>query len=252
MRRSRPSPARSWWCRVDNARYALNAANARWVSLYDALYGTDAILPVDHGAKGYDTARGARVIAYARALLDEIAPLQSGSHADSIGYAIKDGQLQVSLKDGGSSGLREPSRYVGWRGTPAQPTAVLLKNNGLHVEISIDRSHRIGSTDRRGRGRPHRRSGHHRHPGLRGFRRRRGCPRQDRRLPQLAGPDERHARGALRQGRRHHRAQLNDDRRYTDAARQRTHPARPQPDAGAQCRAPHAHRCGEVQRRAHP
>jgi malate synthase len=135
---------------VDNARYALNAANARWVSLYDALYGTDAILPVDNSVKGYDTARGARVIAYARALLDEIAPLQSGSHAGSIGYSIKDGQLQVALQGGGSSGLRDPARYVGWRGTPAQPTAVLLKNNGLHVEISIDRGHRIGSTDAAG------------------------------------------------------------------------------------------------------
>jgi malate synthase len=119
------------------------------VSLYDALYGTDAILPVGT-SKGYDTARGARVIAYARALLDEIAPLQSGSHADSIGYSIKDGQLQVQLQGGGISGLRDPSRYLGWRGTPAQPTAVLLKNNGLHVEISIDRSHRIGSTDAAG------------------------------------------------------------------------------------------------------
>jgi malate synthase len=135
---------------VDNARYALNAANARWVSLYDALYGTDAILPVDAGVKGYDTKRGARVIAYARALLDEIAPLQSGSHADSVAYSIEGGQLSVKLQDGSSSGLRDPARYVGWRGTPRQPTAVLLKNNGLHVEIAIDRSHRIGSTDAAG------------------------------------------------------------------------------------------------------
>jgi malate synthase len=132
---------------VDNARYALNAANARWVSLYDALYGTDAILPVDHAAKGYDAARGARVIAYARALLDEIAPLQSGSHADSVGYAIANSQLRVHLQDGTATGLRDPSRYVAWRGTPARPTAVLLRNNGLYVEIAIDRAHRIGSTD---------------------------------------------------------------------------------------------------------
>jgi malate synthase len=135
---------------VDNARYALNAANARWVSLYDALYGTDAILPVDHSARGYDQERGARVIAYARALLDEIAPLVSGSHADAIGYAIKDGGLAVQLTNGRSTTLRDPARYVGWRGTPAQPTAVLLRNNGLHVEISIDRTHRIGKTDAAG------------------------------------------------------------------------------------------------------
>jgi malate synthase len=132
---------------VDNARYALNAANARWVSLYDALYGTDAVLPVDPQATGYDAARGARVIAYCRALLDEIAPLSSGSHADALGYAIEQGQLSVQLPGARKTVLRDPTRYVGWRGTPAQPTAVLLKNNGLHVEISIDRAHRIGSGD---------------------------------------------------------------------------------------------------------
>ncbi len=132
---------------VSNARYALNAANARWVSLYDALYGTDALLPADPAIKGYDAARGARVIAYARTLLDEIAPLAKGSHADSVRYAIENGQLHVYLANGTATGLREPSRYVGWKGTPAQPTAVLLRNNGLHIEISIDRAHRIGSTD---------------------------------------------------------------------------------------------------------
>ncbi len=135
---------------VDNARYALNAANARWVSLYDALYGTDAIVVLDHAAKGYDVERGARVIAYARAFLDEIAPLQSGSHADSAGYTIEDGQLRVQFANAPSSGLRDPSRYVGWRGTPARPTAVLLRNNRLHVEIAIDRTHRIGKTDAAG------------------------------------------------------------------------------------------------------
>jgi malate synthase len=132
---------------VSNARYALNAANARWVSLYDALYGTDAILPVDPAARAYDPARGARVIAYARAFLDEIAPLTSGSHGDSVRYTIENGQLHVYLANGTAVGLREPARYVGWRGTPAQPTSVLLRNNGLHVEIVVDRTHRIGSTD---------------------------------------------------------------------------------------------------------
>ena len=135
---------------VDNARYALNAANARWVSLYDALYGTDAILPVDQSVRGYDPARGARVIAYARAFLDEIAPLVSGSHADATRYTIENGGLSVQRADGSSSRLRDPARFVGWRGTPAQPSAVLLRNNGLHVEISIDRSHRIGKTDAAG------------------------------------------------------------------------------------------------------
>jgi malate synthase len=131
---------------VSNARYALNAANARWGSLYDALYGTDAILPIDPSTKGYDAARGARVIAYARALLDEIAPLTTGSHAEATRYSIENGQLAVHLAATTAS-LRDPSRYVGWRGTPAQPTAVMLKNNGLHVEIVIDRAHRIGATD---------------------------------------------------------------------------------------------------------
>jgi malate synthase len=132
---------------VSNARYALNAANARWISLYDALYGTDAILPVNHAAKGYDAARGARVIAYARTVLDEIAPLGAGSHAESVRYTIEGGQLHVHLANGTAVGLREPARYVGWRGTPSEPSAVLLRNNGLHVEIVIDRSHRIGATD---------------------------------------------------------------------------------------------------------
>jgi malate synthase len=132
---------------VSNARYALNAANARWVSLYDALYGTDAILPVDPASKGYDATRGARVIAYARAFLDEIAPLTSGSHAASTRYTLENGQLAVTLASGDVVGLREPQRYAGWRGTPAQPTLILLRHHGLHVEIVIDRAHRIGSTD---------------------------------------------------------------------------------------------------------
>ncbi|HMA11614.1 MAG TPA: malate synthase G [Steroidobacteraceae bacterium] len=132
---------------VSNARYALNAANARWVSLYDALYGTDAILPVDANARGYEAARGARVIAYGRAFLDEIAPLTRGSHADAARYTIENGKLAVHLNNGQVAGLADPSRYVGWQGTPAQPSAVLLRNHGLHVEIRIDHGHRIGSTD---------------------------------------------------------------------------------------------------------
>jgi malate synthase len=132
---------------VANARYALNAANARWGSLYDALYGTDAILPPEQNARGYNANRGAHVIAFARTFLDEIAPLVSGSHADSTRYAIEDGQLVVHLTTGAAVRLRDPARYVGWRGTPTAPSAVLLRNNGLHVEISIDREHPIGSGD---------------------------------------------------------------------------------------------------------
>jgi malate synthase len=135
---------------VSNPRYALNAANARWVSLYDALYGTDAILPLDASVTGYDPVRGAAVIAYGRRFLDEIAPLLAGSHANAASYSIQDAQLRVQLADGHVTGLLNPARFVGWRGTPAQPVSVLLRNNGLHVEIAIDRAHRIGKTDAAG------------------------------------------------------------------------------------------------------
>jgi malate synthase len=135
---------------VSNARYALNAANARWVSLYDALYGTDAVAPLQPGARGYDVERGAKVIAYARALLDEIAPLQAGSHRDASAYAVAAGALAVTMKDGSTTTLVEAARLAGWRGEPAAPAAILLRNNGLHLEILIDRSHRIGSTDAAG------------------------------------------------------------------------------------------------------
>ena len=135
---------------VSNARYALNAANARWVSLYDALYGTDAIMPAEQNARGYDPVRGARVIEWTRALLDEIAPLAQGRHAEAAAYTLKDGQLSVRLIGGGETGLADPSLYAGWRGTPTQPTAVLLRHHGLHLEIAIDRAHRIGATDAAG------------------------------------------------------------------------------------------------------
>ena len=133
---------------VTNARYALNAANARWGSLYDALYGTDAISE-DGGAErggAYNPARGAKVIAFARAFLDEAAPLAAGSHADATAYAIKDGALEVTTP-GGTTGLAEPSKLAGWRGDAAAPKAVLLANNGLHAEIQIDKNHPIGSSD---------------------------------------------------------------------------------------------------------
>jgi malate synthase len=134
---------------VTNARYALNAANARWGSLYDALYGTDA-LPEDDGAKrggGFNPVRAARVVAKARAILDDAVPLAQGRHADAKGYACVDGVLRIALKDGTSAGLRDPSVFVGFRGDPADPSAILLRHHHLHFELSIDRSRRIGKDD---------------------------------------------------------------------------------------------------------
>ncbi|VEE17639.1 malate synthase G [Ectopseudomonas mendocina] len=137
---------------VMNARFALNASNARWGSLYDALYGTD-VISEEGGAekgKGYNKVRGDKVIAFARAFLDEAAPLAGGSHVDSTGYAIVDGKLVVALKGGSNSGLRDDAQLVGFQGEASAPIAVLLKHNGLHFEIQIDASSPIGSTDAAG------------------------------------------------------------------------------------------------------
>ena len=131
---------------VSNGRYALNAANARWGSLYDALYGTDALEPPT-GAKGYDPARGAKVIAYARGVLDRAAPLDGGSHADAAAYSIANGALAVRLADGRTVGLATPGQLVGWRGAAEAPGSVLLAHHGLHLEILIDRTHSIGRGD---------------------------------------------------------------------------------------------------------
>src|SRR5262245_50353396 len=128
---------------LSNARYALNAANARWGSLYDALYGSDAI-PEDDGAergRTYNRRRGARVIARARAFLDEAAPLAHGSHADAVAYQIEHGRLTVTLTDGTRSVLARPEQFVGFSGAAAEPAAVLIRSHGLHVEIRIDRNH---------------------------------------------------------------------------------------------------------------
>ncbi len=137
---------------VMNARFALNASNARWGSLYDALYGTDAISSAcgAEKGKGYNKVRGDQVIAFARAFLDEAAPLAAGSHVDSTGYKIVDRKLVVSLKGGSNSGLRNDAQLIGFHGDAAAPTAILLKNNGLHFEIQIDASTPVGQTDAAG------------------------------------------------------------------------------------------------------
>ena len=137
---------------VMNARFALNASNARWGSLYDALYGTDAISEADGAekGKGYNKVRGDKVIAFARAFLDEAAPLTAGSHVDSTAYKIVDGKLVVGLKGGSNSGLRDDAQLIGFQGPAAQPIAILLKHNGLHFEIQIDASTPVGQTDAAG------------------------------------------------------------------------------------------------------
>lgn len=133
---------------VNNARYALNAANARWGSFYDALYGTDAI-PEDGGAErtgAYNPVRGERVVAYANAFLDEAAPLAQGNYADVSAFSIRDGALHIVLTSGSEIGLKDSTQCVGFSGDADAPCAILLKNNALHVEIQIDRDHPIGKT----------------------------------------------------------------------------------------------------------
>jgi malate synthase len=134
---------------VSNGRYALNAANARWGSLYDALYGTDALAPPT-GGKGYDPERGAQVIAFARGLLDRVAPLAGGSHVDAVAYAVQNRALIVRLKSGQDASLATPGQFAGWKGAAEAPDAVLLSHNGLHLEIQIDRTHSIGKDDAAG------------------------------------------------------------------------------------------------------
>ncbi len=133
---------------VMNARYALNAANARWGSLYDALYGTDAIAESDGAEKGaaYNPVRGDKVIAWARAFLDVSAPID-GAWEDVKSLSIADGELTITLQDGGQRGLKNPAQFAGYHGDPASPSAVLLKKNGLHLEIVIDPESAVGRSD---------------------------------------------------------------------------------------------------------
>ncbi len=135
-----------------NARYALNAANARWGSLYDALYGTDVISEADGCDKGpgYNEKRGAKVIEYARHVLDRTAPLKKGSHIDSTGYAIEGGKLVVSLKNGTRTELKNARQLAGYQGDAASPSGVLLQHNGLHLDLRIDRATPIGALDAAG------------------------------------------------------------------------------------------------------
>nr|WP_315479731.1 malate synthase G [uncultured Rhodoferax sp.] len=139
---------------VLNARYALNAANARWGSLYDALYGTD-VISEDKGCekvgpKGYNPKRGKKVIEYARNVLDRTAPLKKGSHVGSTGYAIKGGDLVVTLKDGSTSKLADKAQFIGFQGAAKDPSSVLLQHNGLHLDIIINRTTAIGKSDAAG------------------------------------------------------------------------------------------------------
>ncbi|WP_241985828.1 malate synthase G [Cryobacterium breve] len=135
-----------------NARFAVNAANARWGSLYDALYGTDAIADDGGAARGdaYNAVRGARVIARGRALLDQSIPLESGSHADAVAYRVENGELVVALGDGSSVGLADPLALVGYLGEPLEPSSLLFVHHGLHLDVIIDRAAPIGATDAAG------------------------------------------------------------------------------------------------------
>lgn len=134
---------------VNNSRYALNAANARWGSLYDALYGTDAISEEEGTSRkgSYNPVRGEKVISFAKNFLDETVPLEKGLHKDAIQYSVKEGNLVVILNSGKKVGLADEGKFAGFQGDPLNPTAILLKNNGLHFEIQIDRSHPIGKSD---------------------------------------------------------------------------------------------------------
>ncbi len=221
---------------ASNARYALNAANARWGSLYDALYGTDAIPETDGAERGsfYNPRRGANVVARAKAMLDEIAPLARGSHADATGYAVKDGALVT----GEAVPLADPSLFAGWTGDAGAPAAGAAapsraaSRDGAGPRAS-DRPRRSGGPRRHHRG-----IGTHHHRRSGGQRRDRRCRGQGAGLSQLARPDAGHAVRALREGRPRDGAPAARGSRLRRTRRRHRHAARPQPAAGAQCGAP--------------
>jgi len=137
---------------VNNARYALNAANARWGSLYDALYGTDAISEADGAERGatFNPARGTKVVAFARKVLDQAMPLLGAGHAEALKYQVKEGVLSVTLQGGGATGIRNPAQFLGYTGEAASPATLLFVHNGLHLELRIDRTSAIGKDDAAG------------------------------------------------------------------------------------------------------
>ena len=190
---------------VDNARYALNAANARWGSLYDALYGTDAIAEDGGAARssgGYNPVRGAKVIAFARSFLDEHFALTEGSHRNAVSYGFDAARPEGQLGEHGGqhdSSIRQPASAI--RAARVRQRCVLLVHHGLHVELHFDRSHPIGRNDPAGVERCDPRISNHDHPGLRGLggRGRRG--RQGAGVSQLARSDARYLAGQLQQGR---------------------------------------------------
>ena len=132
-----------------NARYALNAANARWGSLYDALYGSDVISEDDGASKagGYNPVRGAKVVAYARQFLDQAVPLAKGSYQDVVAYFVDGNKLAIKLKDGSTTGLKDEKQFVGYQGSAASPSSLLLRNHGIHIDIQIDKAKIIGLSD---------------------------------------------------------------------------------------------------------
>ncbi|MEH6837328.1 malate synthase G [Priestia megaterium] len=134
---------------VNNARYAINAANARWGSLYDALYGTDAISEENGASRtsSYNPIRGEKVIAFAKNFLDEVIPLVQSSHTEVVQYSLENGKLVAQLNDGSLTELQEEDKFVGYQGEEESPDALLFKNNGLHFEVQIDRTDSIGKTD---------------------------------------------------------------------------------------------------------
>ena len=230
--RSRRVPGPQLVVPITNARFALNAANARWGSLYDALYGTDAMGSAPP-AGGYDRGRGARVVARARVFLDEAFPLAGTSHADARRYHVHGGALLVD-----DMPLIEPEKFVGYRGHPRAPEAVLLRNNGLHVRAGLrphpsDRQPRPGGAGRRAAG--ERGLGDHGLRGLGRLRRRRG---QGDGLSQLARPDEGRPVGDLREGRPAADPQPQPGPDLHRAGRRRGLGEGPRADAGAQRRAP--------------